>query len=73
MAPIRAATPGGASYVNEGDFFEPNWREEFWGPHYPRLLAIKRRVDPTNLFRVHHGVGSGSVNSGSDQAGGSAS
>ncbi len=71
MAPIRAATPGSGSYVNEGDFFEPNWREEFWGPHYPRLLAIKRRVDPTNLFRVHHGVGSD--NSGSDQAGGSAS
>jgi len=64
MAHIRAATPGGGSYVNEGDFFEPNWQEEFWGPHYPRLLAIKRRVDPTNLFRVHHGVGS-------DQAGGS--
>jgi FAD/FMN-containing dehydrogenase len=58
MAHIRAATPGGGSYVNEGDFFEPNWQEEFWGPHYPRLLAIKRRVDPTNLFRVHHGVGS---------------
>ncbi len=71
MAPIRAATPGAGSYVNEGDFFEPNWREEFWGPHYPRLLAIKRRVDPTNLFRVHHGVGSD--NSGSDQAGGSTS
>ena len=64
MAHIRAATPGGGSYVNEGDFFEPNWQEEFWGPHYPRLLAIKRRVDPTNLFRVHHGVGS-------NQAGGS--
>ena len=31
MAPIRAATPGAGSYVNEGDFFEPNWREEFWG------------------------------------------
>ena len=66
MAPIRTATPGAGSYVNEGDFFEPNWREEFWGPHYPRLLAIKRRVDPTNLFRVHHGVGS--EISGSDQS-----
>ncbi len=58
MAFIRAATPGGSSYVNEGNFFEPNWKQEFWGPNYERLLRIKRRYDPTNLFRVHHGVGS---------------
>lgn len=58
MAAIREATPGGASYVNEGSFFESNWREEFWGDNYARLLRIKRRYDPANLFRVHHGVGS---------------
>ena len=58
MAFIRAATPGGSSYVNEGNFFEPNWKQEFWGPNYERLLRIKRDYDPTNLFRVHHGVGS---------------
>ncbi len=58
MAAIRAVTPGGTSYVNEGNFFEPDWKKEFWGPNYSRLLAVKQHYDPGNLFRVHHGVGS---------------
>ncbi len=58
MAHIKRATPGGASYSNEGDYFEKNWQQEFWGTHYPRLLELKRKYDPGNLFHVHHGVGS---------------
>jgi FAD/FMN-containing dehydrogenase len=55
---IRAITPGSGSYVNETDYFEPDWQRSFWGANYPRLLEIKRRYDPANVFRVHHGVGS---------------
>jgi len=55
---LRAATPGAGSYLNETDYFEPDWQDSFWGPNYPRLLEIKRRYDPQNVFRVHHGVGS---------------
>ena len=55
---IRDATPGAGTYAAEADYFEPNWQQEFWGPNYERLLTIKRKVDPDNLFRVHHGVGS---------------
>jgi FAD/FMN-containing dehydrogenase len=58
MEPIRTVTPASGSYVNETDYFEPDWQQSFWGDNYPRLLAIKRLYDPTNLFRVHHGVGS---------------
>jgi hypothetical protein len=58
MRPIREATPGAGAYVNEADYFEPDWQYSFWGDNYPRLLDVKRRYDPTNLFRVHHGVGS---------------
>ncbi len=58
MKVIREATPRGGSYTNEGGYFEENWREEFWGANYSRLLAIKKKFDPTNLFRVHNGVGS---------------
>lgn len=58
MALVRAATPESGSYVNETDYFEPDWQRSFWGDSYPRLLEIKRRYDPANLFRVHHGVGS---------------
>lgn len=57
IAFIRDATPGGGSYSNEGSYFEQNWKDEFWGSNYPRLLRIKKKYDPTNLFRVHKGVG----------------
>lgn len=56
---IRDATPGAGTYSNEADYFEPEWQQAFWGTNYDRLLEIKRKVDPDNVFRVHHGVGSG--------------
>ncbi len=55
---IRVATPGAGTYSNEADYFEPEWQQAFWGTNYDRLLEVKRNVDPKNLFRVHHGVGS---------------
>jgi len=58
MRPIRETTAGAGAYVNEADYFEPDWQHSFWGDNYSRLLDVKRRYDPTNLFRVHHGVGS---------------
>jgi FAD/FMN-containing dehydrogenase len=58
MDALRALAPGAGSYLNETDYFEPDWQDSFWGPNYPRLLEIKRRYDPQNIFRVHHGVGS---------------
>jgi hypothetical protein len=51
------AVPDAGSYVSESDFFEAGWQAAFWGAHYPRLLAVKRRYDPEGLFFVHHGVG----------------
>lgn len=58
MDEIRKLVPQAGSYVSESDFFELDWRESFWGPHYRRLLAVKDRYDPDGLFIVHHGVGS---------------
>jgi FAD/FMN-containing dehydrogenase len=58
MKAIRDATPRAGSYVNETDYFEPGWQQAFWGENYERLLAIKRRWDPTGLFTCHHCVGS---------------
>jgi hypothetical protein len=58
MDPIRRLLPAPASYVWETDYFEPNWREAFWGANYARLRAIKQRYDPDGLFFLHHGVGS---------------
>jgi FAD/FMN-containing dehydrogenase len=49
--------PGAGSYVAESDYFESNWQQSYWGPNYPRLLAIKQKYDPEGLFFVRHGVG----------------
>jgi hypothetical protein len=55
---LRACAPDTGAYVNECDYFQSDWQRAFWGGHYARLLAVKRRYDPTGLFTVHHGVGS---------------
>jgi len=52
------ATPNSGSYSNETDYFEKDWQKSFWGEHYPRLLQIKQKYDPDNLFWCHHSVGS---------------
>ncbi|EEP82063.1 predicted protein [Uncinocarpus reesii 1704] len=41
----------------EGGSYEPDWKNVFWGDKYDRLLATKRRVDPTNLFVCNRCVG----------------
>jgi FAD/FMN-containing dehydrogenase len=58
MKALRVAAPDTGAYAYECDYFQPDWRRAFWGDHYPRLLRVKRRYDPTGLFTVHHGVGS---------------
>jgi FAD/FMN-containing dehydrogenase len=55
---LRDATPGAGSYVNETDYFEPDWQHTLWGDNYDKLLAIKRKYDPQGLFTCHHCVGS---------------
>jgi hypothetical protein len=46
------------SYVAETSYFQRDWQKSYWGPNNERLLAIKRKYDPSGLFFVHHGVGS---------------
>jgi len=55
---LRVIAPATGAYFNECDYFQPDWQQAFWGPHYPRLKEIKERYDPDGLFIVHHGVGS---------------
>jgi FAD/FMN-containing dehydrogenase len=57
MAPLLALPAQPAAYVSETDYFEANWQTAFWGGHYARLKAVKRRYDPDGLFFVHHSVG----------------
>ena len=58
MTALRAVAPDTGAYVNECDYFQPDWQRASWGRNYPRLADIKRRYDPDGFFFVHHGVGS---------------
>jgi hypothetical protein len=55
---IRDAVPDAGSYVSEAGFSDPDWQRRCFGGNYTRLLDVKRRYDPDDLFITHHGVGS---------------
>ena len=55
---LETLTPGSGSYMNEGNFEQPNWQQVFYGANYDRLGQIKHRYDPDGLFYVTKGVGS---------------
>lgn len=49
-------TVTGVSY-NHHSPEEPDWREALWGSNYPRLLSIKKAVDPWHRMNCWHCVG----------------
>ncbi|CAD6904284.1 unnamed protein product [Tilletia controversa] len=55
--PLRALTPGGGCYYNEADVLEEDWKTAFFGANYAKLLSIKQKYDPNNMFIVWKGVG----------------
>ena len=58
VAALRKLAPDMGAYMNEADPNEPNWQEAFWGSNYPRLLEIKRKIDPDDVLWCHPCVGS---------------
>jgi FAD/FMN-containing dehydrogenase len=56
MARLRPYGPGG--YLNEGDVMEPDFGDAFYGTNYPRLLQLKRQIDPYDVFWAPTAVGS---------------
>lgn len=55
---LKRITPDGAAYLSEADFQEPNFQQIFYGNNYGRLLNIKRKYDPDDVFYAKTGVGS---------------
>ncbi|KAI1370300.1 FAD binding domain-containing protein [Hypoxylon crocopeplum] len=55
---LDSITPNGGVYLNEADFQAPNFQQTFYGGHYKRLLAIKRKYDPNSIFYARTAVGS---------------
>ncbi|PGH12703.1 hypothetical protein AJ79_04063 [Helicocarpus griseus UAMH5409] len=54
----RDVSPGAGSYLGEADRIEPNFQQAFYGSHYERLLALKKKVDPWDVFWAATAVGS---------------
>ncbi|KAL1607002.1 hypothetical protein SLS59_002704 [Nothophoma quercina] len=54
----RDISPGAGSYLAEADRLEPNFGQAFWGDKYPRLLELKSKLDPQDVFFATTGVGS---------------
>jgi hypothetical protein len=55
---LEDITPGGGTYLNEGDFQLETWKEDFYGPNYNKLLSIKNKYDPKHIFYGKTAVGS---------------
>ncbi|KAL0060963.1 hypothetical protein AAF712_012227 [Marasmius tenuissimus] len=53
----REISPGSGAYLNEGDLFEPHFKDAFYGTNYGRLLIIKDKWDPDQILYGSTAVG----------------
>lgn len=58
VAAMEKQAPDTGAYMNEADRLDPDWRRNFYGDHYERLLEIKQRHDPEGVFYCPTCVGS---------------
>ncbi|KAI0514660.1 FAD binding domain protein [Xylaria bambusicola] len=55
--PLDKLVPERAAYLNEANFDQADWKHSFYGKNYAKLLAIKRKYDPHNVFWGSTAVG----------------
>ncbi|KAL0567786.1 hypothetical protein V5O48_014206 [Marasmius crinis-equi] len=57
IQPLVDLTPGSGAYPNEADAFDPNWKQNFYGSTYDKLLSIKNKWDPDQILYGKISVG----------------
>lgn len=57
LSPLKRLAANTGAYSNEASWQEANWKDTFFGAHYPKLLTIKEKYDPSHLFYVTPGIG----------------
>ncbi|KAI4158314.1 MAG: hypothetical protein LQ342_007550 [Letrouitia transgressa] len=55
---FRGLVPDSGSYINEATFSDKNFKQDYFGDNYVRLLGIKRKYDPEHTFWANVAVGS---------------
>ncbi|OJJ98365.1 hypothetical protein ASPACDRAFT_1871837 [Aspergillus aculeatus ATCC 16872] len=50
--------PESGAYMNEANPFDPEFKRDFYGANYDRLVQVKAKYDPTESLFVLAGVGS---------------
>ncbi|KAF2120204.1 FAD binding domain-containing protein [Lophiotrema nucula] len=54
---LRPLSPNNGAYINEATFDNPNWKSEYFGANYDRLLKVKKKYDPEFTLWQHASVG----------------
>ncbi|THU90643.1 FAD binding domain protein [Dendrothele bispora CBS 962.96] len=57
ILPLKQLTPGSGTYLNEAAFNDPDFKADFYGPNYNRLLQIKDKWDPDQILYGSISVG----------------
>nr|WCO08179.1 RNase T2 protein [Pestalotiopsis microspora] len=58
MSKFKAIAPESGGYLNEGSEADVDWKKDFFGANYDRLLSIKNKYDPHHIFYARKAVGS---------------
>lgn len=58
---LREIAPNSGAYPNEATYDNVNWKQDYYGANYGRLLEIKRKYDPSFTLWAHVAVGSDEV------------
>lgn len=57
LGAMEILAPGMGTYGNEADPYDPDWKQDWFGDLYERLLWIKKKYDPEDVFWCWRCVG----------------